>query len=113
MDRDTLMLFSLCAQMIVLMAALITITPGRRRHRIGITLMLCWVSVGLCIYGLRTFGQGLSNAIWATWYAPLGGVLSAWAVLDLAMYVHRLRDRIGGIKQSDDTWHDLLFRVRE
>lgn len=117
MDRDMLMLISLCAQVPVLMAALITMTPGLRRHRIGITLLICWVTGGLAIYGLRACGDGLSSLLWATWFAPLGGVLSAWAVLDLALYVHRLRGM--ELKKAEEfgeepcSWHDTRFRVRQ
>jgi len=59
----------------------------------------------------------LSSLLWATWFAPLGGVLSAWAVLDLALYVHRLRGR--AIKKAAESgeepcsWHDTRFRVRK
>lgn len=117
MDRDVLMLISLCAQVPVLMAALMTLTPGLRRHRIGVTLLICWVTGGLAIYGLRAAGDGLSSLLWATWFAPLGGVLSAWAVLDLALYVHRLRARAtkaaaeSGVHR-ESVWNDTRFRVR-
>lgn len=82
--RDLGMLLGLISLLTVLLSALIALTPGKRMHRIGVTLLACWASLGLSIYGLRVLGDPLPIELYKTWWAPLGLSLAAWAIWDVS-----------------------------
>jgi hypothetical protein len=82
--RDLLMFSSLSTLLVVTLAILIVLSEGLRRHRIGVTLLACWCSIGVSIYTLRLAGQGISPDVYFAWYGPLGTWFSAWAMWDVS-----------------------------
>jgi hypothetical protein len=82
--RDLLMFSSLSTLLVVTLAILIVLSEGLRRHRIGVTLLACWCSIGVSIYTLRMAGDAIDPDLYFAWYGPLGTWLAAWAFWDVS-----------------------------
>lgn len=114
--RELLMMVALLVLVVVLMAALIALTPGRREHRIGITSLLVWAFWGAGIHLLELLGDPLPRNLWFSWWGPFGVLLVAWAVWDVSRLarvygtttLERAADAARGFLHSspvaDSTW---------